>query len=223
VRTLAPGVRLLRGFPPEAINAYLVGDVLIDAGTRHARRRILRQLRHQDVRAHALTHGHPDHQGASHRVCEALGLPLWVGEGDVEAVEGGPPVIAMRQRPGIVNRLQERFWTGPAHPVARVLREGDEVAGFTVLEVPGHSRGHIAFWRERDRVLVAGDVVTTIDVRTGRRGLHEPLAVFTPDVAANRASIRRLAALGANLLCVGHGPPLRDPAALVRFASRLPG
>ncbi len=44
------------------------------------------------------------------------------------------------------------------HPVARRLREGDEVAGFVVLDVAGHSPGHIALWREADRTLVCGDV-----------------------------------------------------------------
>jgi hydroxyacylglutathione hydrolase len=214
---------MLRGVPRDAVNVYLVGDVLIDAGTRLARRRILRQLRRVDVRAHALTHAHPDHQGASHAVCEARGVPLWVGAGDVEAMEGGPPAIAMRQRAGIANRFQERFWTGPAHPVARALREGDEVAGFAVLEVPGHSKGHIAFWREHDRVLIAGDVITTVDLRTGRAGLHEPLRMLTPDPARNRDSIRRIAALAPALVCVGHGPPLRDPSALARFAAALAG
>ena len=79
---LAEGVYGLRGFPPHAINAYLIGDVLIDAGTRHARHRILRQLSGHTVKAHALTHAHPDHQGASRAVCDALGIPLWCGEAE---------------------------------------------------------------------------------------------------------------------------------------------
>jgi hypothetical protein len=45
--------------------------------------------------------------------------------------------------------------------VSRTLREGDPVGGFEVLEVPGHSPGALAFWRERDRVLVCGDVLPT--------------------------------------------------------------
>jgi len=220
MRELAPGVGQLRGFPPEAINVYLLGDVLVDAGTRFARRRIMRQLRDSRLTAHALTHAHPDHQGASHAVCEAFGIPLWCGEGDVEAMET-PGGIARSQPPGLVNRLQDRFWTGPPHPVARPLREGDEVAGFTVLEVPGHSAGHVAFWRESDRVLVAGDVLNNMDVRTGRRGLREPLPVFTPDPVRNRESIRRLAALRPELTVFGHGPPLRDWRALERFVENL--
>ena len=48
--------------------------------------------------------------------------------------------VAAAQPPGILNRLQQRFWTGPPHPVARALFEGEEVAGFTVLETPGTPR-----------------------------------------------------------------------------------
>jgi hydroxyacylglutathione hydrolase len=44
VKQLADGVRQLRGYPPDAINVYLAGDVLIDAATGRAGRRILGQL-----------------------------------------------------------------------------------------------------------------------------------------------------------------------------------
>jgi glyoxylase-like metal-dependent hydrolase (beta-lactamase superfamily II) len=173
------------------------------------------------VNAHALTHAHPDHQGASHAICERLQIPLWCGEADVHAMET-PGAISNSQAPGWLNDLQKRFWTGPPHPVARALREGDDVAGFTVLEVPGHSPGHVAYWRERDRTLILGDVLNGMNLLTSRRELREPPAVFTPDPARNRESARRLAALEPALVCFGHGPPLRDPRALSEFASRLP-
>jgi hydroxyacylglutathione hydrolase len=221
MRQLAPDVHLLRGFPPNAINVYLVGDVLIDAATRQGEKRIMRQIAGHTVTAHALTHAHPDHQGASHAICERLEIPLWCGVGDVPAMET-PGAIKNSQAPGWLNRLQERYWTGPAHPVARALKEGDEVAGFTVLETPGHSLGHVAYWRESDRVLILGDVLNNMNVRTGVPGLHEPPRVFTPDPARNRQSIRRLAELGPSLICFGHGAPLRDREALVRFVSQLP-
>ena len=95
---------------------YLVGDVLIDAATRQGERRILRQLAGRELNAHALTHAHPDHQGASHAVCERFGIPLWCGAGDVAAMET-PGGIAASQAPGLLNRLQARYWTGPPHPV----------------------------------------------------------------------------------------------------------
>jgi hydroxyacylglutathione hydrolase len=194
--------------------------VLIDASTRWAGRRILRQLRGRSVRAHALTHAHPDHQGASHEICETLGIPLWCGEGDVAAMETRG-LIRARQPRHPVNTLYDRIWTGPPHPVARALREGDEVAGFTVLETPGHAAGHVAFWRERDRVLILGDVLANMNADTLVPGLHEPKARFTPDPGRNRESARRLAALEPELVCFGHGKPLRDPAKLSAFVAGI--
>lgn len=220
MKELADGVFMLRGFPPNAINVYLVDDVLIDAATRQARRRIFRQLAGRKLSAHALTHVHPDHQGSSHAVCERYDVPLWCGQDDVPAMET-PGKVTGPEAPRWLKRVQERWWVGPPHPVARALHEGDEVAGFTVLETPGHTRGHVAFWRESDRVLILGDVLNDMHVLTGAPGLHEPPTMFTPDVDTNRASARRLAALRPALACFGHGPPLRDPDKLAEFVGRL--
>jgi glyoxylase-like metal-dependent hydrolase (beta-lactamase superfamily II) len=218
VKQLAGDLYLLRGFPPNAINVYLVGDTLVDAGSRHAARRILRQLRGRTVTTHALTHAHADHQGSSHEVCEALGIPLWCGERDAEAVEDGRIRERMPAHP--LNSLIGKVFPGPPHPVARRLHEGDVIAGFAVLDTPGHSAGHVAFWRESDRTLICGDVFNNMNVITGTPGLHEPPAFFTPDPERNRESMRRLAALEPELVCFGHGPPLRDPRKLRAFADR---
>jgi hydroxyacylglutathione hydrolase len=221
VKQVADGVWQLAGIPPHAINVYLLGDVLVDAATRHAGRRILRQLRGREVGAHALTHAHPDHQGASKEVCEALGIPFWVGERDADAAER-PELIRERQPEHPITRLFYRVMTGPGRRVDRRLREGDEVAGFQVLEAPGHSAGHLAFWRESDRVLILGDVLNNMDTMTGIRGLREPKPFFTPDPAENRRSAKRLAALEPSVVLFGHGPPLRNTRKLVDFAQALP-
>jgi glyoxylase-like metal-dependent hydrolase (beta-lactamase superfamily II) len=221
MRLLADGLYQLRGFPPHAINVYLLGGVLIDAGTRYASGRILRQLRGRPVVAHALTHAHPDHQGASRAICAALGVPLWCGEGDADAVED-PSLIVARLPRNPINRAIGPLLTGPGHPVSRRLREGDEVGGFTVLETPGHSAGHLSFWRARDRVLVLGDVLANMRLLTGLPGLREPPRIFTPDPARNRESARKVSALGPDLICFGHGPPLRDGRAFRAFVERLP-
>ena len=92
-----------------------------------------------------------------------------------------PGSVIARAAPRIVKSLQERFRVGPPHPVARALSEGDEVAGFTVLETPGHTPGHLSFWRERDRTLIVGDVLVNMNPTTGITGLQEPLAFATPD------------------------------------------
>ncbi len=221
MKQLADNVHQLGGLPPNAINVYLVGDVLIDSATRQAQRRIMRQISGRTVNAHVLTHAHPDHQGSSHAICEQLDIPLWCGQADVPAIET-PGAIRNPKAPRWLDALQARVWTGPPHPVARALHEGDDVAGFTVLETPGHSVGHISFWRESDRTLIAGDVLGNMHFITGMPGLHMPPDMFTPDPARNRESARRLAELRPALACFGHGAPLRDPGKLAEFVARLP-
>jgi hydroxyacylglutathione hydrolase len=219
---LADGIEQLGGFPPNAVNIYLADGVLIDSGTRFDRGRILRQLKGREVHAHALTHGHPDHQGSSRAVCEALGLPLWCGSGDADAVVAGR--IRDLMPDNLMCKISNWAVSGPAFPVSRRLVEGDEVGGFRVLDVPGHSPGHVAYWRESDRVLILGDVLTNMNLVTTLPGLHEPPTFFTPDPARNRKSARRFLELGLepSLVCFGHGPPLRDTKKFLEFIRRLP-
>ena len=217
---LADRLHLLRSRPRHAFNAYLASGVLLDAGTRFATRRILRELHGHELRAHYVSHAHSDHQGASHAVCTARGVPLVAPHGAAHAITTGDLGAQSGTHP--VTKLQRRFWAGPAHPVARTVTEGDEVGGFLVLDTPGHAPAHTSLWREADRVLIAFDVLFGRHPVTGRPGLHEPPAMFTHDRAQNRQQIRRLAALEPQLLCFGHGPPLRDAAApLRRFAEAL--
>ena len=211
MRVLAPDVRRLRAFPPAAVNAYLVGDVLVDARTSGSRRAILRQLAGEPVRAHVVTHAHPDHFGASHGVCEALAIPLWAGEADAEAIETARPRLPPGRRASVLLRAP----LPPPHPVARHLHEGDELAaGFVVLETPGHTPGHLSLWRESDRTLIGGDVFFNLP------RLGPPPALLTLDAERNRDSMLRLAELQPALALFGHGPPVRDPARLLRTASR---
>jgi glyoxylase-like metal-dependent hydrolase (beta-lactamase superfamily II) len=212
---LAPGLQVVPGRPAWAVNVYVAGGVLIDAATPFARRRILRGLRGVRPHAHAITHAHVDHYGSSHALCTALGIPFWVPAGDAR-------FVAERTSPpehGLAGVIAARLPMPAPHPIDRELHEGNEVGGFTVLETPGHSPGHVSYWREADRVLIVGDTLFGQDMR-GRPGLTEPPA-FIGDRTRNRASIRRLAALEPALAVFGHGPPLRDPAALAAFAAAL--
>ena len=223
MKQLADGVWHLNTMPvPNTVNAYLLEDVLVDAGARQSRRMILRQLAGRDVNAHALTHAHPDHQGSSHAVCERLGIPFWVPERDADAAED-PDLIRERQPSHPVARFYLRVFIGPGHPVDRLLKEGDQVAGFEVIDVPGHSAGHVALWRSSDRVLVLGDVLSNMDQVTLIPGLHEPKPYLTPDPAENRRSAKKLARLEPELVLFGHGAALRDTGKFVDFVEALPG
>ncbi|MBK9210043.1 MAG: MBL fold metallo-hydrolase [Anaerolineales bacterium] len=165
--------------PRQLVNTYLIGSTLIDAGIKVSGRTILRQLGNHKLTAHALTHAHPDHQGASAELCKKLGIPFWVGAKDKSAAESGLVVGAMPNPKHPVAIFEQNFMAGPGHPVDRILQEGDRVEDFVVIETPGHSAGHVCFWRERDGVLIAGDVLRNINFFTTMPELNAPPAVFT--------------------------------------------
>jgi hydroxyacylglutathione hydrolase len=181
----------------------------------------LRRLRTHKVSLHALTHAHPDHQGSSHAICEALGIPLWCGERDADAMEQEGEILRRMRRHWLTDSVG-RMWTGPPHPVAKRLREGDQVGTFTVLETPGHTVGHSSFWRETDRVLILGDVIANIHIWTGIPMLREPESIFSVDPSLNRRSARRILELEPKLVCFGHGAPMRNPKRLIQYLERLP-
>jgi hydroxyacylglutathione hydrolase len=215
---IANGVWQLSGFPRHLLNVYLVEDVLVDAATRWAKGRVLSQVRGRRVRIVALTHCHPDHQGVAEVVCETFNAPLACHEADVLAMEGKTAMLPDNR----LIRLGVRYLAGPPYPVAKVLRHGDEIAGFRVLHTPGHTPGHVIFFRDSDRLAIAGDLLANIHFVTGKPGLRLPPPFFCADYALNRRSIQTLIKLEPALVCFGHGPPLRDVAQLQRF-TQSPG
>jgi hydroxyacylglutathione hydrolase len=219
LKYLAPGVWRLDEFPRPMINVYLAEDVLVDAGRRWDIGRIRKQIDGIELSQLALTHVHPDHQGAAKTICEERGIPLACHAADVDAMEGRRSVSAT-QHP--LARTFGRLWQGPPSKVDRVLQEGDEVAGFRVVHAPGHAPGEVIFWRESDRVAICGDVIRNISFLTMRTRLDEPPSDLTPDPAENRRSIRKLAELNPALILPGHGPAVSDIAAFERFVAKLP-
>jgi glyoxylase-like metal-dependent hydrolase (beta-lactamase superfamily II) len=183
----------------------LINDVLLDAGTRHDAARIKRMIGGRAVTAHALTHVHPDHQGASHELCEQLGIELWAPAGEVAFMEAGTI-------PGSADSIPARFMravaSGPGHPVARELREGDAVGGFVAVSTPGHSPDHLSFFRESDRVLIAGDAVRNFNYLTMGPKISTPFDGFSDDPELVKRSARALIELRPSLVAFGHGSPV---------------
>ena len=194
MKQLADGVWQLSGFPPNAINVYVIEDVLIDASTRYATRRILRQLDGHEINAHALTHAHPDHQGASHAVCERLGIPTGSARRMPMPAED-PSLIEQRQPDHFMARLFYRTCTGPGHPVDRRLAEGDGSASSRSCTSPGTRPATSPSGVRRTVCSSPATCFNAADPFTGIPGLKEPRWYFTPDPAANRRSAKRLGEL----------------------------
>ena len=87
--------------------------------------------------------------------------------------------------------------------------------GWRWIGTPGHSPGHVSFWREEDRTLIVGDAFVTTRqesayaVATQKPEMHGPPMYYTQDWAAARASVQRLAALEPERVVTGHGPSLQ--------------
>jgi glyoxylase-like metal-dependent hydrolase (beta-lactamase superfamily II) len=116
--------------------------------------------------------------------------------------------------------MAHQLCSGPPCRVDRVLQDGDEIAGFRVVHAPGHTAGHVIYFRDSDRVAIAGDVLANIHFVTGVVGLRQPPDKLCVDPEQNRRSIRILADLRPSLVCFGHGPPLFETELLQRFVER---
>ncbi len=197
--------------PRGALNAYLIGDVLVDAGLPGQGAAILRMLGARPISRHVLTHPHLDHAGGSARVCRALGLEgaACAGADLADLRAGRSPDLALRPRLQSLSRALGRFT-----PVAATeLADGETVGpGFVVVPTPGHTPGHVSLWRAANRVLIAGDAVMGLHPLSGRPDLRLPPRFDQPDPAAVRASARHLAALEPRVVFFGHGLPLTDAA-----------
>ncbi|MGL4553113.1 MAG: MBL fold metallo-hydrolase [Gemmataceae bacterium] len=218
LRPVTDGVWQLNVWLPHVVNLYVVrtraGDYLIDGGTRFGVGTVLHDLRRTNVVGVALTHVHPDHQGAAKAVCERFRVPLLCGAEDADAMEGrrpmGPPTALVR--------VMARLFSGPAHPVAVRLKGGEVLGGeWEVIAAPGHTRGHVIYFRRADGVAVVGDVVRNASLRRGFGWLAETPHAFSEDPWRNRESMRTLVGLKPRLLCPGHGPPTRDASGLERL------
>ncbi|MGY1608120.1 MBL fold metallo-hydrolase [Geodermatophilus sp. SYSU D00700] len=218
LRQLADGVWSGPTVPGPWLNLVVVDDVVVDSGVRWSRRRLAALLRGRDVAAHVVTHAHADHLGSTAWLCATLGTRLEMGHGDADRFESGR-IDTVTSR---VGRAVARLADPERAPVDRRLREGDAVGSFRVVEVPGHSPGTIALWREADRTLVVGDGPVNLSRDPRRpRWLHLPASLHH-DPAAVRRSRRRLAGLEPALVVPVHGHPVRDPGGWARALAGEP-
>jgi glyoxylase-like metal-dependent hydrolase (beta-lactamase superfamily II)/predicted ester cyclase len=226
---VADGVWLVRGgFPLKTINVYLIEDdggvTAFDAGIRAMTKSIASAAAGLGgVKRVVLGHAHADHRGGAPK----LGVPVYCHPDDVADAEGdgGAHYFDFAKLDHwwsrlVMPRLLESWDGGPVQ-IAGTLSEGDEVAGFTVVHLPGHSPGMIGLWRESDRLALSSDAFYTLDPQTGRKGpLRAPHAAFNQNSELTRSSMRKLADMEPAAAWPGHADPvIGDVAGQLRQAA----
>lgn len=222
MKSIAQNVWQIALMPRNSINCYIIEDYLIDSGIRKSAKKILHSIKDMNVKANVLTHAHADHQGSSKEICETLNIPLWCSENEKLQAETGNATKEYPSQNHIITKFQRKYWAGEGYKVGNILKENDWLGEFRVVETPGHSSGHLSFFREKDGILIVGDVVTNMNLLTTIEGLHLPPNLFTMDREENIKSLKKLAALEPKILCFGHGPVLiNQNKKFERFANKF--
>lgn len=253
VREVAPDVHCVTlGHGIAAVNVYLVRSggslVLVDTGWRGSAAAVhaaVESVGGPGARPTAilLTHIHPDHSGAALELARGWGLRVLVHPDELMLARGGivpelanpldrrviAPVLRLVPR----RRLDAMIERDSLERDVEPLDDDLTVPGlpeWRCIPVPGHTPGHVALFRERDRVLLTGDSVLTSRLLSARTLLSRapvvcgPPRISTWDWRAATSSVAVLAGLRPRVLASGHGRPISGPAVadrLERLAASL--
>ena len=203
---LEPGIARVLAANPSAFTytgtqTYLVGDdevAVIDPGPKNPEHldALIEAIGGRRVAAIMCTHTHRDHSPAARPLAEATGAPI-IGCAPLALETVGP-------------RADAAF--DGDYRADRVLEDGEgiEVDGRRLVAVatPGHTSNHLCFADEASGALFTGDHV-----------MGWSTTVVVPpdgDMAAYMASLDKLQRRGDRVYYPAHGPPVTNPAQLVR-------
>jgi steroid delta-isomerase-like uncharacterized protein len=213
---VADGVWKVQGEPGKC-NVYFVRDgdgvLMFDAGARTMTNAVAAAAAQLGgLTRIVLGHGHTDHRGTA----PSFDVPILCHPDEVVDAEGSggwrywdPSLSFLRFPQKQMHKFfHARAWDGGPVKIADTVSEGDDVAGFEVVHLPGHAPGLIALWRESDRVALTSDVFYVIDMWGRDSEPHLPMAGYNWDHEKARASLRRLAELDPLACHPGHAKPL---------------
>jgi glyoxylase-like metal-dependent hydrolase (beta-lactamase superfamily II) len=179
-----------------------------------------------------LTHVHPDHSGSALELSQLWDVPVFLHSdelplttGTIAAIEAYPAGPLDRWLILPVLRTMPRRWEamlvkGSFKDRARPFDPDGSVPGlpdWEYIPTPGHSPGHVSFFRPSDRVLITGDAVVTMKVNSlwgfllHQPGLSGPPWYTTSSWSDAKESIAALARLEPQVLASGHGSPMIGP------------
>lgn len=196
--------------------------VMVDAGMpKHASDiREEAQERFGNVKPSAiiLTHGHFDHVGSIVDLIEYWDVPVYAHKLEFPFLTGemSYPKPDVSVEGGLLAKMAFMYPREPINiaPVLKPLPTDLSVPGlpgWKWIHTPGHSPGHVSFFRENDGVLIAGDAVITVrqdslyQVLVQKKEINGPPRYLTTDWQDAWTSVRKLEALKPQVLVSGHG------------------
>jgi glyoxylase-like metal-dependent hydrolase (beta-lactamase superfamily II) len=174
--------------------------------------------------AMVMTHGHFDHVGALETLAGEWDVPVYAHALELPYLNGTksyqPPDPTVGG--GLMSLLSPLFPRSPVDVSSRLHPLGEDhsvplMPGWRWIHTPGHSPGHVSFWREADRSLIVGDAFITTKQEsvyaavTQAPEMHGPPMYFTPDWGSAWQSVRTLSALKPEFAVTGHGRAMKGP------------
>jgi glyoxylase-like metal-dependent hydrolase (beta-lactamase superfamily II) len=215
---IAPGVQGLRII---FVNVFGVSHrdgswTLIDAGLPASApyiRRWAEESFHFAPKAILLTHGHFDHMGAARTLANEWDVPVYAHPLEIPYLTGEFPEPNLAPDGRIMPLLSPLYPSSPVD-LGRRLQPVTGLLGWEILHTPGHTPGHMSFYRTGEGTLLAGDAFCTTSpgcffqpADNEEPELHAPPGFCTSDREQAKHSVEKLAKLDISTLVPGHGRP----------------
>ncbi|MBM7583628.1 glyoxylase-like metal-dependent hydrolase (beta-lactamase superfamily II) [Bacillus pakistanensis] len=174
-----------------------------------------------------LTHGHFDHVGAIIELVNHWDVPVYAHPLEIPYLTGKEnyPEPDSTVEGGLIAKMSPLFPNESINlgsHIHELPSDGSvpEMDGWRWIHTPGHTPGHVSFFREEDRSLIVGDAFVTVkqdslyNVLTQDLEMNGPPRYFTTDWEAAWNSVRKLETLKPAVAITGHGSPLAGEALL---------